>query len=712
MTAAATPASDALSRATDRTTAQGGRSTVVIAGTGLLAIAPAVAALLIAGGDATATLAVVAALAVVWTVAGGSVAARRVCPLGRIGQLIAISIGGGALAWSLERHRELSSSGEVLAEIIQRAALVAVPVLVFHLLLTLPNGVTSRPSHRRAVVAGYAVAAIVTSALMLDRGHIHRWPIGVLWLASLLALPAAHHNYRTSAVSDQRRLQWIGWAIAVAAEIALVSASLAWVTGWPGQPAAVALAATGLVPLSIAAGTVDRMVARVDRLLTHTMSLTGLTALVVVAYLVAIAAFGRKPEDDERTLLLLSMVAAGGTALAYQPARGRLVEFANRIVYGERFSPDEALRTWGSRLTRAIPMDELLLQLVETLRKSMQLRSAQIWTGSDRRFEVAAMVPHRKRDAYTIGSKEEGVVARAGVSGGTWLDIWLPGLVGAGAAASTRVAPIAHAGALLGFIVCERPPDAAAFTEEDDRVLTELARQVGVALHNVQLDTALQASLDELRQTNEELRASRSRIVAAGDSERRKLERNLHDGAQQHLVALAVQLRLAKDALIDTPDDVDGMLDEIRSGLQDAITELRALAHGIFPPLLISGGLAEALPASASRAALPTSTDIVVDRHDQEVEAAVYFCCMEALQNAGKHAGDSASAVLRVWQDPAALHWEVADDGPGFDTTSIAGDGHGFVNMRDRMGAFGGTIEVVSAPGQGTTIRGHVPLIA
>jgi signal transduction histidine kinase len=684
------------------------RFTALTALAGAAAIAAAVAGLVIAGGETTPMMAVLACLALAWAIAGGLVATRRVCPIGVIGQMVAISIGTGLLAWSLERDRELSDGEQLIAQLVQRASLVAAPALAFHLLMTLPNGAVARPSHRRVVVAGYAVATVVGAGLMLDRDHISRWPVALLWLATMLAIPIAHHNYRTSAVIDQRRLQWIGWAIAVAAEIALVSASMAWVTGWPGEPAAVALAATGLVPVAISAGTIDRMVARVDRLLTHTMSLTGLTALVVAAYLLAIAAFGRKPEDGERTLLLLSMLAAGGAALAYQPARSRLVEVANRIVYGERFSPDEALRTWGSRLTRAIPMDELLLQLVETLRKSMQLRSAQIWTGSDRRFEVAAMVPHRKLDHYTVGVKEEAVVARAGVSGGTWLDIWLPGL--ASSASSTRVAPIVHAGALLGFIVCERPADAAAFTEEDDRVLTELARQIGVALHNVQLDTALQASLDELKNTNEELRASRSRIVAAGDSERRKLERNLHDGAQQHLVALAVQLRLAKDALVDTPEDVDGMLDEIRSGLQDAIAELRALAHGIFPPLLISGGLAEALPASASRAALPTSTDIVVERHDPEVEAAVYFCCMEALQNAGKHAGDSASAVVRVWQDADALHWSVEDDGPGFDAASGAGAGHGFVNMRDRMGAFGGTIDVLSSPGKGTTIRGHVPL--
>jgi signal transduction histidine kinase len=296
------------------------------------------------------------------------------------------------------------------------------------------------------------------------------------------------------------------------------------------------------------------------------------------------------------------------------------------------------------------------------------------------------------------------------VSGGTWLDIWLPGFVAPGAAATTRVAPIAHSGGLLGLIVCERTADTTAFTDDDDRVLTELARQVGLALHNVQLDTALQASLDELRDTNEELRASRVRIVAAGDAERRKLERNLHDGAQQHLVALAVKLRLAKDAVADDPADAEAMIDEIRQDLQESIAELRALAHGIFPPLLMSGGLAEALPAAAGRAALPTSTELSVGRHSEEIEAAIYFCCMEALQNAGKHAGADASALVRVWEDDLMLHWEVADDGPGFDPASSVGAGHGFVNMRDRMGAFGGTIEVVSTIDEGTTIRGHLPL--
>ena len=675
----------------------------------VLGAAAAIGALAVGGRQASVMLVVVASLALLWALAGTLLTTRHHCPAAGIVQAFTLAAAIGALSWSVNLHRQPHGAGALIADAGLRLAVTITPAVAFHLLLTLPDGHSARPGHRRIVLGGYVLAAATGLALMADRSSVIVWPVILLWAAALASGPTAHSNYRAAGAVDQRRMQWIGWAAVVAAEVALVSVALSLIADWPHHETEISLAATGLIPLSIAAGTVPRMLARVDRLLTHTVSLVGLTALIVVAYVLALAAFGRKPDGSERSLLLLSMLAAAGAAVAYQPARGWLTERANRVVYGERVSPDEAIRTWGSRLTRAIPLDELLLQLAETLRKSMQLSSAQIWTGAGGSYEVAAMVPHRRVQPYTVGDKERTVVSRAGVSGGTWLDIWLPGLAETKGVV-IRVAPIAHSGELLGLIVCERPVDRAAFTDEDDRVLTELARQVGLALHNVQLDTALQASLDELRDANEELRESRLRIVAAGDAERRKLERNLHDGAQQHLVALAVKLRLAKDSVVDDPADAEAMIDEIRGDLQQAIAELRALAHGIFPPLLMSGGLGEALPAAAARASLPTGTEITVSRHEQDVEAAVYFCCMEALQNAGKHAGENASATVKVWQDETSLHWEVADDGPGFDAASSADTGHGFINMRDRMGSFGGNLQVISSPGTGTTVRGSLPL--
>jgi signal transduction histidine kinase len=161
------------------------------------------------------------------------------------------------------------------------------------------------------------------------------------------------------------------------------------------------------------------------------------------------------------------------------------------------------------------------------------------------------------------------------------------------------------------------------------------------------------------------------------------------------------------------PDTAKTMLEQIGKDLQEAVQELRNLAHGIYPPLLMDRGLAEALSAASGRAALPTGVEAEgIGRYPQLVEAAVYFCVLEALQNAAKHAGEGAQAMVKVWEDESALRFEVRDDGAGFDLSTGAHEGHGFVNMGDRVGAIGGTISVESAPGQGTAIIGRIPLDA
>jgi signal transduction histidine kinase len=239
----------------------------------------------------------------------------------------------------------------------------------------------------------------------------------------------------------------------------------------------------------------------------------------------------------------------------------------------------------------------------------------------------------------------------------------------------------------------------------------DLARQVGLALHNVRLDAALQASLEQLQRRNEELIASRARVVAAADESRRQIERDLHDGAQQHLVALAVKVGLVRTLMDTAPETAAGMFDEVRGDVQVTLEVLRELAHGIYPPLLRERGLADALQAAASRASLPTTVRAAgVGRYETDVEAAVYFCCLEAMQNAGKHAGDGARVCVELAEADGSLWFEVRDDGAGFETTVDRG-GHGFVNMRDRLGAFGGELEVRSAVGRGTTVRGTVPAV-
>src|SRR5438270_331088 len=471
-------------------------------------------------------------------------------------------------------------------------------------------------------------------------------------------------------------------------------------------------AATRLAASALRAGGPSRqLTARLARLLAHTVSLAGLSGVVVAVYLLIVLGRGRVPTHRERSLLGLSMAAAAVAALLYLPARDRLARFSNRLVYGEREAPDQVLRTFGTRLSRAVPLDELLLQVAESLRKTLALRSAEIWTGSEGRLERTVSVPDQKPVHLSLTPDEETVVTRAGVSGPAWLQIWLPQLLAGREDAVMRVAPITHSGKLLGLIVALRPPGGDAFRADDESVLAELARQVGLALHNVQLDSALQASLDEVRRQAEELRASRARIVAAADAARRQIERNLHDGAQQHLVALAVNVRLARQLAESDPEMAKEMLDQLGTDLQDAVQQLRDLAHGIYPPLLMDRGLVEALQAAAGRAALPT--DVLAEdpgRFGPEVEAAVYFCCLEALQNAGKHAGEGATSTIRVWREEGALLFEVADSGAGFDPASRPHLGAGFTNMSDRVGAIGGSLKVQSAPGQGTKISGRIPV--
>ena len=679
-----------------------------------VAVALAVAGAVVALGDDPLPVELVRPVIVaLWAGAGLALGLRRrhdrLAPIVLAGAVVG---GGGTLAAAMLEHHTFDGAASAFWDFGLRLCAALLPAIAMHLLFGLADGRLATSIRRRAVVTGYVAAVAVAVALMAERDRLVGWPIAVLWALALgFGLHASHVRYVKAGAIDRRRMQWVGWGMAVAAEAALVAGALRLLTDWPHQAGAVALALTGLIPIALILGTLPTMVARVDRLLTRTVEIAGLTVVVVVIYVVVVIGLGRSPSDDERSLLLLSMAAAGLSALLYLPARRWLAERANRLVYGERFSPDELLRTFGQRLTRSIPMDELLLQLVESLRKAMVLVSAEVWTGQDGHFELAAGVPHRQATPILIGAKESAVVARAGVSGGTWLDIWVPAAVGPNGSAAMRLAPVAHAGELLGFIVATRRRDGEAFTESEDRVLTELARQVALALHNVQLDAALQASLDELQVRNDELQQSRARIVAAGDAERRKLERNLHDGAQQHLVALAVKLRLTRDAVEDDPEDAINMIDEIKGNLQDAIQELRALAHGIFPPLLVSGGLAEALPAAATRAALPTTIDTAgIGRYSADMEAAVYFCVLEAMQNAGKHAGEGATVRVTVAEADGALTFSIVDDGAGFEVAGRAAVGHGFVNMADRLGAFGGTLDVTSAPGSGTTVTGTLPL--
>jgi signal transduction histidine kinase len=244
-------------------------------------------------------------------------------------------------------------------------------------------------------------------------------------------------------------------------------------------------------------------------------------------------------------------------------------------------------------------------------------------------------------------------------------------------------------------------------THGEAELVDRLADQAGLILANARLTADLEARLDQIAVQAAELRASRQRIVTAQDEERRRLERNIHDGAQQQLVALAVQARIAEGVAGTDPDKARDLLQHLQDGLQQALDDLRDLARGIYPPLLADQGLGAAVEAQARRSTVPVTVEAShVGRYSQEIEAAVYFCTLEALNNVAKYA-EANSVQVRLADEGGELQFRIVDNGRGFDT-SVTDYGTGLQGMADRLDAVGGTLDVRSEPGQGTTVIGRV----
>jgi len=263
----------------------------------------------------------------------------------------------------------------------------------------------------------------------------------------------------------------------------------------------------------------------------------------------------------------------------------------------------------------------------------------------------------------------------------------------------SKVSPVRHRDELLGALtVTKRPNDPLSVPEA--KLVDDLAAQAGLVLRNVRLT-------EELRTNLEELRASRQRLVTAQDGERRRIERNIHDGAQQQLVALAVQARIVEGVTGSDPDKARDLLRHLQDGLQEALDDLRDLARGIFPPLLADQGLGAAVEAQARRSTVPVTVEAShVGRYSQEIEAAVYFCTLEALNNVAKYA-DASAVTVGLADEGGKLQFRIVDDGRGFDT-SVTEYGTGLQGMADRLDAVGGTLDVRSEPGRGTTVIGRV----
>jgi signal transduction histidine kinase len=404
----------------------------------------------------------------------------------------------------------------------------------------------------------------------------------------------------------------------------------------------------------------------IDLVINKSLVYGALAIFISAVYVGIVVGLGTLIGTGGQPNLGLSILATAVVAVAFQPIRERLQRLANRVVYGKRATPYEILAQFSERVAGTYASNEVLPRMARILAEGTGAARASVW--------------------MRIGEHS--------VPAAVWPETMMPN-----GDADRRVA-VRHQGEILGELrLSKRPGEPLNPVEE--KLLNDLATQAGLVLRNVRLTADLQARLNDLSEQAAQLRASRQRIVAAQDAERRRLERNIHDGAQQNLVALTVKLRLAGTLVKRNPERARTMLAELKNETRTARTTLADLARGIYPQQLREQGLVEALkpygPVEAHG----------IGRYDLDAETAVYFSCLEALQNAAKHARASRVRIL-LSQEESTLTFAVIDDGVGFDRTTAV-YGAGLQNMRDRLEAVGGRLDVEAVRGKGTTVTGRIP---
>jgi signal transduction histidine kinase len=503
-----------------------------------------------------------------------------------------------------------------------------------------------------------------------------------LMLVSTVAMTI---RYRSGDRELRQQIKWIAFTAATAigfSVVVLVSMDIGGKSWAPVTAAAdVVVTVIGLAgfPVAIAIAIFKYGLYQIDviisKALTYGLLSTALTA-VYVGIVVGIGTLARYAGGP-----LLTVAAAVVVAVLFHPVRQRASLLANRFVYGRRASPYQVLADFAQDMAGQLDADAALDRMAAVLGGATGAERVEVWV-----LVGAGLTPRSvwPTDAKP-GAAPELVTRAAGLA-----------VLGP----TARAIGVFHQEELLGAITLEKAKNEPVSAAED-KLLTDLASQAGLVLRNVRLTAELQATIDDLR-------ASRRRLVQAQDFERHRIERNLHDGAQQQLVAQSVLLGML-ERVADDPAQVRELTSQLRSGLREAVDDLRALARGIYPPVLADQGLQAAVQAQANRAPMPVVVDANgIGRFSREAESTLYFCILEALQNVAKYA-DAARATVSLCQLDGRLEFSVADDGAGFDP-SAAMHGTGLQGMADRLSAVGGQLQIASTPGLGTTISGTVPV--
>jgi signal transduction histidine kinase len=490
-------------------------------------------------------------------------------------------------------------------------------------------------------------------------------------------------RYRRADSELREQLKWFG----VGAVLAVVGLSVASATAaspaWATPPPIIAstIGFSGL-PVCIGIAVLKYRLYDIDLVISRTLVYGSLAAVITAVYVGIVVGIGSVVGSGGKPNLVLSIFATAVVAVGFQPVRDRLQKLANRFVYGKRATPYEVLSEFSERVAETYAGEEVLPRMARILADGTAAERVAVWLRAGDRLHAAAAWPETGHGTRSLAVKGH----------------MLPTIPDA-----DRAVPVLHQGELLGALTVSKRR-GESLTPIEGKLLEDLARQAGLVLKNVGLTADLQRRLIELR-------GSRQRLVAAQDEERRRLERNLHDGAQQNLVAIKVKLGLAEMLAIKDPQKARDLISALKVDTSEALETLRDLARGIYPPLLAEQGLEAALQAQARKATLPVTVQVDgVGRYPREVEAAIYFCVLEALQNVQKYA-DASSVLVRLSDLEGNLEFEVRDDGRGFDQTSVV-RGAGLTNIDDRLDALGGRLTITSEVGRFTEVCGSIPVPA
>ena len=494
---------------------------------------------------------------------------------------------------------------------------------------------------------------------------------GALLAAALTSIASLVLRFRRSSGIERQQIKWV---VSAAALFPISATGLGFSEAtWPLMVASLVILA-----IAVAVSMLRFRLYDIDVVINKAVVFALLAGFITAVYAAIVVGLGRILPIGEGNLGL-AIAATALVAVAFEPVRVWVQHWANRLVYGHRASPYEALATMTGRIGAAADPESALPEAARLLAEGTGAAESVVWVA-----EGGMLVPR------AVAGDEAGSPEPMALTGDE-----LPERPGA------LMQPVRHEGRLVGALSLSKRPGEGA-SSADRQLLEDLAGQAALLLANTRLRTRLSERLVELR-------SSRQRMLVAQDRARHALERDLHDGAQQELVALKVKLGLARTiADREGASDIAARLADAATIADQAVDTLRDVARGIYPPLLESEGLAAALSAQARRSDLAVT---VLDRTDarfaRDIEATAFFCVREAVRNAAAHA-DAENAHVELTGSSTSLTVIVSDDGRGFDPEAIS-HGDGLTHMYDRADAAGGSLDVASRPGHGTTVTLTLP---